>query len=844
MAVESALKRGVERPSGPAVAGWVAAGVFALAWVAPASAFQACRTETVTIPLNRARPGNLSPDDLPLSRFVQDAGDSRADRYLVSVPRAGELRVALHSDEFEPLLLVLAPDCRELARFQRPRCATIQLKLSRGNYIIVAAAARQQFGQYRLETLFGAPPLPPVQIRGCEPSLPPPPPPPPQEVPVVKPVPCPEPPLAPGAQGTAILSARCPVSRFQLPVTRRGTLAVASDPPNPDLRFVLFDSTGNPVAKGPRIDSPLRPGSYRLAVHSASGAAGSFPFRTSLVVCPEEREIALGAPAKAELSPQCPANDFHFAVARRGQLKVGPVEPLHFVLSDSAGNRIAQGPRIDHEVRPATYRLAVSSVSGAARSYDFQADLTCPLFALRHETTTEYKEETLAASDFRLGDCGWKEIPSGFASGLVHQYQLPVKERSNVLIDLVSSAFVPYLFLLDPTGRRIAQGEGKGANAHIDRRGLLPGNHTILAVSPSGATGTYGLRSILKPAPCFLEKNLPAGKPAERSVSASDCRLCEDYSRSADCASLVHEYRVELGQAAPLRIDLNAAFNADLIVLDEKGAELPAACKSGGGTRNVRIQCSAARGGYRVLAVALGGQTGVYTFQWQSQRECPPQDIALNANLEETITQNDCQLPDGVFADLYRVTTKTPAGFTVEIESSAFAPCVLLLDSAGKRVEPACSPRIAHPLSPGVYSIIARPLSQGTGPYRLRTSDRTPPCALTETSVAAALSGRLFTDDCRMKDVLPNETGEAFVDRYSVQVQQRGKLSVAVSSNDFVPCVMLYDSRYNRLGQNCNSGRAAIAPEPVLETGRYYIMVTSLGVSAGDYTLQNSFTPQ
>jgi hypothetical protein len=304
----------------------------------------------------------------------------------------------------------------------------------------------------------------------------------------------------------------------------------------------------------------------------------------------------------------------------------------------------------------------------------------------------------------------------------------------------------------------------------------------------------------------------------------------------------VHEHRLEVSQAGPLRIELKAAFSADLIVLDGKGVELPAACKSGGGTRNVRIQCSVAAGNYRVLAVALGGEAGSYTLE--ARRECPPQDLALNANLEETIARNDCQLPDGVFADLYRITTKTPAGFTVEMESSAFAPCVLLVDAAGKRVEPACSARIARPLSPGVYYLIARPLSSGTGPYRLRTSDRTPPCTLKETGVSGTETGRLFIDDCRIKDVLPKETGEAYVDRYSVSVARRGRLSVVVSSKDFVPCVMLYDSRYNRLGQSCGSGRVTIDPEPVLEPGRYLIMVSSLGVSAGDYMLENSFRTQ
>ena len=809
-----------QRPAGRALAGWAAACLLALAWVTPAFAFQACRTDVTTIPLNKTVPGNLAADDRPLSAFVADAGESRADRYLVTVPRTGELKVTLQSEAFEPFLLVLASDCRVLGRRQDAHRAVVQLPVSRGDYILVVAVSGLRFGQYTLETLFPAPPQ--------KQDKPPPPPPP----------PCPERTIAPGGQGTVDLSPQCPVNRFQLSVTRPGTLTAG---PSGDLRFVLFDSAGNTLAQGPRIESPLGPASYRLAVHSASGAAGSYPFRTSWTECPAKRPIPLAVPAEAKLGPQCPVNEFELAVARRGRLKVGPVEPLRFVLSDTAGNTIAQGPRIEEDLRPATYGLAVS---GAAGAHSFQADLSCPQFVLKHQTAEENKEETFTASDFRIGDCGFKDIPARFASAYLHQYQIALKQRGTLLIDLVSSAFVPHLFLLDPSGRTISEGSGKGANARIDdKRGLSPGNYTILAVSPSGATGTYGLRSILKPAACFLE-TLRTGKPAERSVSASDCRLCEVFPRSADCASLVHEYGVEVGQAGPLRIDLNAAFNADLIVLDEKGVELPAACKSGGGTRNVRIQCSVAPGRYRALAVALGGGTGSYTLQLQSQRECPVQDIALNANLEETISQNDCQLPDSVFADLYRVTVKTPATFSAEMESSAFVPCLLLQNSVSRRVEPACAARISRPLPPGVYTILARPLSPGAGPYRLRTSDRIPPCPLKETSVAATEPGRLFIDDCRMKDVLPNEAGEAFVDRYSLSVRQRGRLSVSGSSNDFVPCVTLYDSRYNRLGQNCGPGRVTIDPAPVLEPGRYLILVTSLGVSAGNYTLQNSFTAQ
>jgi hypothetical protein len=220
--------------------------------------------------------------------------------------------------------------------------------------------------------------------------------------------------------------------------------------------------------------------------------------------------------------------------------------------------------------------------------------------------------------------------------------------------------------------------------------------------------------------------------------------------------------------------------------------------------------------------------------------------ITVGQTVAGALSTADCDLGDGSFADIYRLTVTATQGVQIDLATTAFDAYLLLVDASGNLVAEddnaggGSNARITRSLAAGTYFIVANSYDPGsTGAYSL--SVRTSTTATTECTTATlagtvtlgqTINGALATTDCTLNN-------GARADLYTLNVAASQAVQIDVTSTAFDAYVIVYGATGNIVVVDDNSGGGTNARVVrTLAPGTYYVAATTgIPTGLGAYTL-------
>ena len=521
-------------------------------------------------------------------------------------------------------------------------------------------------------------------------------------------------------------------------------------------------------------------------------------------------------------------------------------------LYDGKGNRVTQNQgRMALSLNPGTYIVFAASTRPASGAYTLASTheplRECAPQALTFGTRVAAE---LSASDCRIMDL---RVPSADDT-LADTYRFTLERRGFVRLDLTSSAFSPYIALMDSQNRRIAVTDSNipPPGAHI-AIGLEPGTYTVYANSSRAATGSYTLAATFEEAkPCPVSE-IRTGSPASGTLALEGCRLADVLSPQPDL-SRVDLYRLTVAERAVFTIDMASnQFDTYLLIFDEQYRYIGEADDISTGNTNSRLIASLTPGSYIVMANTYEG-TGAYTLQVSSgpPRDCPSRDLAAPATVSGAISTLACRVLDTVSpsadqtpADVYRLTLTSPAVLAAQLDSREFDAWLVLAGPARQMIAEDndgagdTNSRIETLLLPGEYYVLAN-TANGIGAYTLRAEVRdAPSCPVSDLRAGETAAAELDAGGCRLLDALPGNRGTGAVSRFRVTLANAATLRVNAASPDFSPSVLVLDSDNREQGKDARTLSTAEIAVP-LQPGAYTIAVTPAAGEGGHFTLETS----
>ena len=220
--------------------------------------------------------------------------------------------------------------------------------------------------------------------------------------------------------------------------------------------------------------------------------------------------------------------------------------------------------------------------------------------------------------------------------------------------------------------------------------------------------------------------------------------------------------------------------------------------------------------------------------------ECPSIGISCGDNFAAQLTNTDCNLKDGSFADTYFFSGVAGETVTITMTSKTFDTFLYLNDPFGSRAAAnddfsglGNNSRIIFTLTAtGVWSVQATSLSTATvGDYNLAlVCDSSTICASSGAlTCGVPINGSLSTTDC--------VTGTSFVDFYDFNATAGVPVTFSYSAPGIPLLLTIQDSGGGLLASKAGSGSVSLTYTSTF-TGRYVVGVTSSQAQAtGPYTL-------
>lgn len=328
-------------------------------------------------------------------------------------------------------------------------------------------------------------------------------------------------------------------------------------------------------------------------------------------------------------------------------------------------------------------------------------------------------------------------------------WSLEGRAGANVVIDLVSEGFDPYLYVVGPglDGTLADDDSGAGCNARIAFTFLENGTFSVVA-SSSGArqTGVYSLRvSTGSPEPAYScggvnPLTLASLPTVGRALAVGDVMFGQltlgvdmlDDNRAAQAWTI--EGRV--GESATITLEADA-FDAYLFVLGPSLGE-PITDDDSGGAGNSQLTVRfPADGTYTVVATVLSSGSGPYVLRVEeplslNDLDTADREIVVGAEVEGTLSGDDPIVVDGRRAQAWALEGVAGQGVEIELFSDDFDSFLYLVgpgigdplsddDGAGE-----LNSLIAHTFrDAGTYLIIVSALgADAMGDFRLVVSER------------------------------------------------------------------------------------------------------------------------
>jgi uncharacterized protein YjdB len=315
-----------------------------------------------------------------------------------------------------------------------------------------------------------------------------------------------------------------------------------------------------------------------------------------------------------------------------------------------------------------------ASITGTVDGIAGTASLTVspnPCSVIRAITLGAQVTGTLTTNDCQLSD-----------SSFVQTYELTVATAALLEVEMASSDFDSYLFLLDGTGQRVLEEDddgGLGTNARI-LYNFTPGRYRIVANTfERNRVGSYLLTVRTAPPGCTPR---PVAFPSTQQgiLSTSSCRLNGD--------TRTDFYEFTLAQRTSVVISMTSTRVDPVLGVVDGAGEVVAVDDDSGEGVNARIEGVLEPGRYVVASAAYPGEQGPYTLEIRAAIDpcAPSRTLTLGTPTASTLTTADCAVnADGPtpYTQRWRLTVPTTGLVQIDMTSAAFDAFLILQDASG-----------------------------------------------------------------------------------------------------------------------------------------------------------------
>jgi hypothetical protein len=403
-------------------------------------------------------------------------------------------------------------------------------------------------------------------------------------------------------------------------------------------------------------------------------------------------------------------------------------QPTLYLL-DAAGNTLAGdtgggatgGSQIRMHLQPGAYTLQIQSsvLSGGSYQLDYQFTAGQP---------RPCAAGVLEPNNGQSGTIGGSSCRTEFGAADLYTIALPTAGTLDLTLttDPALLGAVAIRDLKDNLILTTRDIQGLGiAQLTAD---LPAGSYTVAATSAGGA-GAYRITDKFTAhdlAGCGYVQAVDSNGGYIKRLSSFSCR-------GANGAPVdLFEFTLPADGTAAMVVT-SSEMDSYLTLTDPAGSVLRTDDNSYGYGDPLIIQ-HLATGTYR-LAVrsASGSAGGLYQVDVRSALGQRPafcaalSTVPVGGSISGTIGFSGCQLPDGAFADMYRIDVTSSGAIDINLKSSDFDAYLLLLDAKGNLVAQdddsggGTNARVAMLLAPGSYYVVARPSTDYTaaGAYSL-----------------------------------------------------------------------------------------------------------------------------
>jgi hypothetical protein len=379
------------------------------------------------------------------------------------------------------------------------------------------------------------------------------------------------------------------------------------------------------------------------------------------------------------------------------------------------------------------YFVAVSSFSpGETGTYEVEA--VCPGEASCQDLVVE----TLGCDTVTQGS-----LPAGIQpttdSSPRAVYQLEVDAPAVVNVEARSTGFLPSLRLLDDECLEVdgtgdctpaAQGGGAEQQAACLSSSLPAGTYFIdVTASEPGGSGPFELEvrcELFDPCSACRVGSLACEDAAEGDISEGDC-LLED-------GTFFDVWQLIIENAGEVDIRMTSSdFDTYLFLLDDACETIASNDDCTGGTDSCLEGVALEPGEYFVVAnTYAAGESGAYGLDvtcsgFSLCEDCNAESIECDATRTGVLSDGDCTLEDGVYADVWRLTVSDTRDLDFVLSSDDFDTYLSLLDGSCQMLfsnddcsvgTDSCLEGLS--LEPGEYYLVAGSFAAGeSGEYSL-----------------------------------------------------------------------------------------------------------------------------
>jgi hypothetical protein len=434
-------------------------------------------------------------------------------------------------------------------------------------------------------------------------------------------------------------------------------------------------------------------------------------------------------------------------------------------------------------------------------------------------------------------------------------YELIIPPGKLVDLRLSSAAFNCFLFVMDETCELVLVNDDchGGTTDSCLLAMQLPGRYFVGVNSVAGGeTGDYTLEVI-------CSDNGVCACPAEPIV----CGDTQGQLDPEDCplpGDRFHDVlRFEVTASSLVNISVpDAAFTPALTVVDSTCSAVasPNFCPAGEPCLSLALEPGTYFFNVTSAEPDFLGDPRPYTIHVSCHdlalcRDCTVGALTCDSGtVSGNLPATTCTRPNGASVNLYQLDVPEFMEVSLSLGSAAFDPQLFILDrfcepeasseGCGLQAGEACLE--FRPLAPGTYLVGASSAQPGGGgAYDLEMSCKPFSFCECDTRTIACgeqASGTLAPGDC----VFDDGFSRTFLDTWKLELPRTQRVTVELSSSDFLPRLLVYDSTCGGMGTECFLSDPNLRCVLDLPPGTYYLGASSElpEVETGAYELRVS----